>query len=184
MTMADDQMDATATEEERPTAPEPDCDVAADPEAKGIAPEEVESVEDDALDEPFEEDDSRMLTGRPTKAQFLKPGGSWGGSVHPCRRAIRVAEKHKLTVTSRKRSWGSSGSDHNVAQKRSFAVDLSNGSSPTKEMDRTAYEIAAILGHPQWRSGILNVWQGPVRAQLIWRTDGHWNHVHFGVRVS
>jgi hypothetical protein len=172
-----------AATKERMGVPEPDCDAAADPEAAGVAPEEVESVADDALDEPFEEEGRRFLT-RPTKAAFLKPGGSWGGSVHPARRALRIGQANGLTVTSRKRSWGSTGSDHNVAQKRSFAVDLSNGSSPTKEMDRTAYEIATILGHPQWRSGILNERVGNVRMQLIWRWEGHYNHVHVGVRVD
>ena len=54
-------------------------------------------------------------------------------------------------------------------------------------MDATAKAIATALGHPEFSAGVLNVTSGSVRAQLIWRTDvggNHFNHVHFGVRVS
>ena len=123
--------------------------------------------------------------GRPE--QFLKPGGDWGGSEAPVRRAIRIATANGLTVTSTKRDILSSGSDHHVSQRTSFAADLSNGSSPTPEMDKTARVIARALGHPGWRGGVLTTSQGAARAQLLWRTTvggNHFNHVHFGVRIS
>ena len=118
---------------------------------------------------------------------FLRPGGGFGGAEAPVRRAIEIGTANGLTVTSTKRANGNSGSDHHVSQARSFACDLSNGSSPTPQMDATALAIAAALGHPEFRSGVLNVTSGAVRAQLIWRTDvggNHFNHVHFGVRVN
>jgi Putative peptidoglycan binding domain len=118
---------------------------------------------------------------------FLRPGGGFGGAEAPVRRAIEIAVANGLTVTSTKRTSGSAGSDHHVSQTHSFACDLSNGSSPTPEMDATAKAIATALGHPGFRAGVLSMTSGSVRAQLIWRTDvggNHFNHVHFGVRVS
>jgi murein L,D-transpeptidase YcbB/YkuD len=119
--------------------------------------------------------------------ELLTPGGGFGGAEAPVRRAIQIGLSHGLTVTSTKRSSGSSGSDHHVSQAHSFAADLSNGSSPTPQMDATARAIAAALGHPEFRSGVLNVSRGSLRAQLLWRTDvggNHFNHVHIGVRSS
>jgi hypothetical protein len=118
---------------------------------------------------------------------FLNPGGGFGGAEAPVRRAIRIGEANGLTITSTKRSSGNSTSDHHVSQTRSFACDLSNGSQPTPQMDATAKAIATSLGHPEFSSGVLNVTRGNVRAQLIYRTmvgGNHFNHVHFGVRVS
>lgn len=118
---------------------------------------------------------------------FLRSGGGFGGAEAPVQRAIEIGKANGLTVTSTKRTSGSSGSDHHVSQTRSFACDLSNGSSPTPQMDATAKAIATALGHPEFQAGVLNVTSGSVRAQLIWRTDvggNHFNHVHFGVRVS
>jgi hypothetical protein len=115
---------------------------------------------------------------------FLAPGGDWGGSRAPCERAAHVGRTNGLTVTGRKRTWGSTGSDHHVSQRNSYAVDMSNGRSPTPQMHRTAQQIAAALGRPGWRGGILNVVcaRHRMRGQLIWNTTGHYDHVHFGAR--
>ena len=115
---------------------------------------------------------------------FLNPGGGFGGSEAPVRRAIEIGQANGLTLTSAKRTNGNTTSDHHVSQTRSFACDLSNGSSPTPQMDATARAIATKLGHPDFRSGILNVTKGALRAQLIWRTHDHLDHVHFGVRAN
>jgi hypothetical protein len=114
------------------------------------------------------------------------PGGGWGGSQVPIQRAMRVAARNGLTITSNKRNSGSTTSDHHVNQRRSYAADMSNGSRPTPQMDRTARQLAAMLGHPNWRGGVLNVQSGPYRVQLLWRTTvggNHFNHVHCGVRM-
>lgn len=154
-----------------------DCAAVADEDgAEAEDADDFSSIDD-------EDGDLEGLSPR----ELLEPGGDWGGSEAPVRRAIKIALANGLTVTSTKRSSLSTGSDHHVSQKHAFAADLSNGSSPTPQMDRTAQQIAAALGHPNFRAGVLVVPRGRVRAQLLWRTHvggNHFNHVHFGVRVS
>jgi hypothetical protein len=118
---------------------------------------------------------------------FLAPGGGWGGSEVPARRAIPIAASNGLTVTSLKRSTGSPGSDHHVSQKSAFAVDVSNGTSPTPGMLRTATQIAAAMGYSWPSNGYLQTPRTPLgyRAQLMYNSSvvpNHHNHVHFGVK--
>jgi hypothetical protein len=115
-------------------------------------------------------------------------GGGFGGSEAPIKRALRIGTRNGLTITSLKRPPGvaASTSDHHRDQRTSFAADMSNGSSPTPEMDRTARQIATRLGHPEFRAGNLRVTLHGYRVQLLWRTDiggNHFNHVHVGVRM-
>ena len=158
---------------------EGDPEVAAEEEraAAEIGQEEVADADAVADAEPGVEAQPPM-----TADQFLRPGGRLAGSQAPIERAIRIARRNGLTVTSRKRVNAKPGSDHNVNQTRSDAADLSNGGSPTPEMDRTAQQIAAVLGSPQFHAGFLNVTRGSVRFQLIWRVEDHFNHVHVGAR--
>lgn len=161
-----------------------------------VPPEEAEDFssldeqEIDTLDALSEAQDEGAAAAPPiglSAGQLLRPGGGFGGSEAPVRRAIRIGASNGLVVTSLKRSTGSTGSDHHVSQRQSFAADQSNGSAPTPQMDRAAQAIAAALGHPSFRAGVLNVTHGPARAQLLWRTNvggNHFNHVHFGVRIS
>jgi hypothetical protein len=117
--------------------------------------------------------------------RFTRPGGGFGGAEAPIRRAIRIGQRNGLVVTSLKRDWGSSGSDHHASQGRSFAADLSNGSSPTPGMNRTCAQIARALGHPEFSAGILNVIHGSIRIQMLYKTTvggNHFNHVHVGAR--
>ena len=153
-------------------------DCAAVAEEEGVAADDAEDFSSiDGEDE---------LEGM-SPVELLKPGGSNNGSEAPVRRAIKIAVANGLTVTSTKRSSLSTGSDHHVSQTQAFAADLSNGSSPTPQMDKTARQLAAALGHPNFRAGVLSVTRGRARAQLLWRTKvggNHFNHVHFGVRMS
>jgi hypothetical protein len=177
---------------EEPDVDEPDCEGAtaegdADLERQTDLAEEAgvesRSVDDEGFDPADAEAVDAALEGL-SAADFLAPGGGWGGSQGPVDRAVRIGRANGLSVTSLKRAWGSPGSDHHVGQKSSYAADMSNGSSPTAQMDRTARQIAAALGRPGWSSGVLNV-HSPrhrMRAQLIWRWTGHYNHVHFGCR--
>lgn len=113
-------------------------------------------------------------------------GGGWGGASNPVSVAARIGIRNGLVVTSRKRSSGSRGSDHHTSQSRSDAVDLSNGSAPTPAMDRTARQIAARLGVPNWQYGMLKRTINGYRVQLLYRTNvggNHFNHVHVGVRI-
>ena len=113
-------------------------------------------------------------------------GGGWGGSQAPVQRAMRVGTRNGLTITSTKRSSLSTGSDHHVSQRRAYAADMSNGSKPTPQMDKTARQIAAMLGRPGWRGGFLEVYVRNYRVQLLYRTNiggNHFNHVHVGVKM-
>jgi hypothetical protein len=170
---------------------EVECESAsADDAAAPDDADDFSSLDQDELDTLDQlDEDGQGAAGGATMSigRFLAIGGGFFGSEAPVRRAMRVATNNGLTITSTKRSSGSSGSDHHLSQGKSFAADLSNGSSPTPEMDRVARAIAAMLGRPDFREGVLNISHGPVRAQLLWRTHvggNHFNHVHFGVRIS
>lgn len=76
-------------------------------------------------------------------------------------------------------------SDHQGPPKVAWATDMSNGGSPTREMDQLARDIANVFGIPWNGSGLVNHTAQGWRMQLIYRTDqggNHYNHVHFGVK--
>jgi hypothetical protein len=143
-----------------------------------LAPEEAAELE--AMLEAAE-------SGAKASPPGLGPlGGGLAGSDAPIRKAMQIGIRNGLTITSTKRSSGNATSDHHLSQTRSSAADMSNGSSPTPQMDRTAREIATLLGHPEFRSGNLRVNIHGYRVQMLWRTNiggNHFNHVHVGVRV-
>ena len=114
---------------------------------------------------------------------FLEPGGSANGSETPVRRAAAIGRRNGLLVVSGTREGGSSDSDHHPSQEGSAAVDLSNYPSPSPEMERTAAQIALALGASEWVPGEPLVREvAGIRAQLLWRVEGHESHVHFGCR--
>jgi len=167
---------------------EPDCDRAtaailadegeAPDQEPALSAEDRQALDAVADDEELPED----LFG----GGLGPPGGGWGGASAPVDRAWAIGRRNRLTLTSRKRSSDSTGSDHHTSQKRSDAADMSNGSSPTPQMDRTAAQIAALLGVPNWRGGVLERTQNGYRVQLLYRTKvggDHFNHVHVGVRM-
>jgi hypothetical protein len=133
------------------------------------------------LEPELESPEARRLGPR----RFARPGGGFAGSEAPIRRVIRIGQRNGLLVTSLKRSSGSAGSDHHVRQTRSFAADLSNGSQPTPQMNKTCAQIARALGHPEFSAGVLNVVHGTIRIQMLYKTNiggNHFNHVHVGAR--
>lgn len=75
-------------------------------------------------------------------------------------------------------------SEHKGPPEVAWAADISNGSSPTPEMDRLAKNLASCF-NIQWSgSGLVNGTKGGYRFQLIYRTDeggNHFDHVHIGV---
>lgn len=130
--------------------------------------------------------DAETETARAAAPGLGPRGGGLAGSEKPIQRAIAIGTRNGLTITSTKRSSGSTTSDHHVSQTRSSAADMSNGSSPTPQMDKTCREIATLLGHPEFRAGNLRVTLHGYRVQLLYRTNlggNHFNHVHVGVRV-
>jgi peptidoglycan hydrolase-like protein with peptidoglycan-binding domain len=76
-------------------------------------------------------------------------------------------------------------SDHQGPGNVAWAADISNGGSPTPEMDKLARSLAQRFDIPWSGAGLVNATHGGYRYQLIYRTTqggNHFNHVHFGVR--
>lgn len=121
----------------------------------------------------------------------FKPGGGWGGSYNLAKGFAGIAKDLGLGVMSEKRErqhTASGGiSDHWVGNKNAYAFDLSNGSSPTREMDAAARAIMARLGvrYDGKSELVRNVNVGDYRVQVLYRTHvggNHFNHIHVGVR--
>lgn len=78
-------------------------------------------------------------------------------------------------------------SDHQGPPNYAWASDMSNGGSPTPQMDSLAGALASAFGIPWTGSGLVTQMSQGYRYQLIYRTNeggNHYNHVHFGVRVA
>ncbi|EHN09428.1 Peptidase M23B [Patulibacter medicamentivorans] len=73
-------------------------------------------------------------------------------------------------------------SDHQGPPNVAWAADMSNGGSPTPQMDRLARTIARVFGIPWTGAGLVSVTRWGYRFQLIYRADDHYDHVHFGAR--
>lgn len=76
-------------------------------------------------------------------------------------------------------------SDHGGPPTLRWASDMSNGYSPTPQMDAVAREIARAFGIPWTGAGLANHSRGGYRFQLIYRSNiggNHFNHVHVGIR--
>ncbi len=120
---------------------------------------------------------------------FNDTAGAWGGSRKFARALARPGRRYGCVPTSEKRprkSTASGGiSDHWVGSRLSYAIDIDSASCtmtyPGGEADRTARAIAAALGMPR-HTGIVSTVRGAYRFQLIWQTDGHYNHPHIGVK--
>lgn len=78
-------------------------------------------------------------------------------------------------------------SDHEGPPDEAWAVDMSNGYSPTPEMDTLAADIAQKFGIPWDGAGLSSKIKDGYRYQLIYRTHeggNHYNHVHFGIKIT
>jgi 3D (Asp-Asp-Asp) domain-containing protein len=73
-------------------------------------------------------------------------------------------------------------SDHKGPPDHAWAADISNGHSPTPEMDELAAAIATAFEIPWEGSGLVNHSADGYRLQLIYRAAGHYDHVHLGVK--
>ena len=120
---------------------------------------------------------------------FNDTAGSWGGSQKFAVALAGLGRRYGCVSTSekRERKYTSSGgiSDHWVGSSNAYAVDIDSPSCtmgyPGGEADRTAEAIAAVLGMPE-HTGTVETVRGSYRFQLLWQTDGHYNHVHIGVK--
>jgi hypothetical protein len=78
-------------------------------------------------------------------------------------------------------------SDHQGPPNFAWADDMSNGTSPTPQMDALAQNLADVFSIPWTGSGSSSSYIGGYRFQMLYRTligGNHYNHVHFGVRVT
>lgn len=107
---------------------------------------------------------------------------------------LPLAQKHGIHVTAasvaaanrRHSPLTLSGriSDHKGPPAVRWAADMSNGGSPTPQMDALAADLARVFGLSWDGSGLVNGDYGEYEVQLIYRTlegGNHFNHVHFGV---
>jgi hypothetical protein len=79
-------------------------------------------------------------------------------------------------------------SDHKGPPSKAWAADMSNGTSPTKQMDALADELASLFGFQVAHDHVYafpSVTKKGYRFQLGYRTlvgGNHFNHVHFGCK--
>lgn len=76
-------------------------------------------------------------------------------------------------------------SDHQGPPERAWAADISNGGSPTPEMDKLAKDLSECFGITWKGSGMASGTKNGYNFQLIYRCNpcggNHMNHVHIGV---
>jgi 3D (Asp-Asp-Asp) domain-containing protein len=96
-------------------------------------------------------------------------------SVTPA--SVRAANDRHSPLTS-----SGNPSDHKGPPDHAWAADISNGGSPTPEMDALAAAIASAFQIPWHGSGLVNHTSGGYRLQLIYRAAEHYDHIHFGVK--
>ncbi len=112
------------------------------------------------------------------------------------RQVIPLAKKNKMeqgdTVKEVEEANAAHGptvsgsrSDHQGPPDQAWAADMSNGSSPTPEMDALAEDLAKAFKLKWSGSGVASTTHKGYRVQMIYRSHvggNHFNHVHFGVR--
>lgn len=139
-----------------------------------------------------------VAAARGVRGVPLRPHGRWNGTSGPLYALFqRFGKPLGLQVTSTKRHntnpYSGSRSDHDVGNRSAYAIDASNGSAPTAQMDEYAYNVMHALGFKGYRKGQpINVSQGVrtihgLQFQVIYRGNGpefggnHLTHVHVGV---
>lgn len=121
----------------------------------------------------------------------IHAGGGWGGSEGVADAAKAIARDLGVPVTSQKRNAEQTRrldsnfrSDHYTGNTNAFAVDL--GVSGQRG-DQLARAIAQKYGIPQNNIGTYNRHTIEVDGkryslQLLWKVEGHFDHVHLGIR--
>ena len=123
----------------------------------------------------------------------VRYGKGWGGSEGVADAAIAIAASMSVPVTSQKRDLAdtirvgsTTGSDHYTGNTTAFATDFGVSGSRGDEL---ASAIAAKYGIPQNAIGsfertTIQVSDRRYSLQLLWRVDGHYDHVHLGIRSA
>lgn len=116
---------------------------------------------------------------------------AWGGSRGAAEWILqKVSQKGSVPpISSRKRaanhylSLSNPGSDHNERNTTAYAIDFA-----TYDGAGFALRLADSIGWNNYRTGNYEsyYWNAPdgnrYRVQILWGVEGHWNHVHLGVR--
>jgi hypothetical protein len=121
--------------------------------------------------------------------QWFAPGGRNQGTEGLARflAAVALRDNAPLYISEEwGRTTGPDTSDHNVARTDSWAADVAvrGIQVPTVTTETAARRIAAALGVPDWPGGDLTKTVNGYRFQILWKVDGHFNHVHIGVRKN
>ncbi len=123
--------------------------------------------------------------------QGVHAGRGWGGSEGVADAAKAIARDLGIPVTSQKRDAAATrrvgsnfGSDHFTGNENAFAVDFGVSG---KKGDELARAIAKKYGIPESNIGTYNRHTITVdgkrfSVQLLWKVDGHFDHVHLGIR--
>ena len=102
-----------------------------------------------------------------------------------------IARDLGIPITSQKRDAAQTrrldsnfGSDHFTGNENAYAVDFGVAGQRGDELARS---IARKYGIPESNIGtynrhIINVDGQRYSLQLLWKVEGHFNHVHFGIR--
>lgn len=149
--------------------------------------------------EPAPDVKTVQIPGSPSSAGLALPGGKGkvdGRYLSSPKQIIDnlvlpVARKHGIAATpaSVAAANGRHGptksgnrSDHQGPPDSAWAADLSNGSSPTPGMTALARELSVMFAIQWSGAGLVNATHGGFRFQLIYKAEGHFNHVHFGIK--
>jgi hypothetical protein len=120
-------------------------------------------------------------------------GKGWGGSEGVADAAKGIAASMGVPVTSEKRDLAktievgsSTKSDHYTGNTTAFATDFGVSGPRGDELARA---IATKYGIPQSAIGTYNRYTIQVddrrySLQLLWKVEGHYDHVHLGIRLA
>jgi len=159
--------------------------------------EEKDNEEEVAVDTTYSDATMGFPTGDVDSRKAMVGGtdGNWNGSMP---RALAIAKMAKdnfgVTISSQKRSRkktsGGNVSQHWVGAVGSYAVDLNTpnvtAATPKDTVgDELWNAIVDSLGKPGLKSGKWqNVKYEGYRYNMGWRTPGHFDHIHVGVRKA
>lgn len=115
-------------------------------------------------------------------------GGSWGGSMPRALAFAKIANDFmgKNVISSQKRSaeLTASGnmSDHYKENENAYAIDLA---CSQEDGDRLLAHLMTWFGHPEYKGGSwFNTTKDGYRYQFGWRVEGHFDHIHIGVKKT
>ena len=119
--------------------------------------------------------------------QWFKPSGRNQGTEGLAMALADIALKDNSPLYISEtwgRTTGSPSSDHHISRTDSWAADLAvrGIQQPTAATRTAADRVASALGEPGWKGGDLVKVVDGYRFQVLWLVDGHYNHVHVGVR--